>query len=30
MLKDQCEEINKEGTKVKPDDIKRLPAHDYL
>ena len=30
MLKDQCEEVNKERPKVKSDRIKKLPAHDYL
>ena len=30
MLNDLCEQVNKEGPKVKPDHIIRLPVHDYI
>ena len=30
MLRDQCEKVNMAGPKVKSDETRKLPAHDYL
>ena len=30
MIKDLCEQVNKEGPMIKPYHFKSLPAHDYI